>query len=178
MMRLNLLPWRERKRQAAIRQFKASLVVSAFLALGVVITLDYFARQRVQQQIAVNQLKETALAELGAQLQSLGETQAAFAAVRDQVAALSTLRADQGVLQSLFVDLERAIPDGVQLTGLKLEDGRLQIVGLAGSGALVAQLLRDLERSSVLVDLQLKQVRSLPDGDEFLLVARVRASWS
>ncbi|MDZ3994235.1 PilN domain-containing protein [Pseudomonas sp. Teo4] len=178
MIRLNLLPWRERKRQAAIRQFKVSLVASALLALCVVIALDQLSRQRVQQQIALNQHKDAALAELESQLESFGETQAAVVTVRDQVAALGALRVDQGVLQALFVDLERAMPDGVQLTELKLEDGRLQIVGRAGSGALVAQLLRDLERSSVLIDLQLKQIRSMPGGDEFLLVAQVRASWA
>ena len=33
MMRLNLLPWRERQRQAALRRFRGQLVAGALLAL-------------------------------------------------------------------------------------------------------------------------------------------------
>ncbi|WP_409295858.1 PilN domain-containing protein [Pseudomonas sp. KCJK8670] len=178
MPRLNLLPWRERHRQAALKRFKVSLVASGALALCLVIALDQLARQRVQRQLALNQHKEAKLAELGERMQLLEESQAALASLREQLRALEGLRAEQGFLQAVFVDLERAIAQGVQLTELKLVDGRLRIVGLAGSGALLAQLLRDLERSSVLLDLQLHRVRSVPGGDEFLLVAQVRASWS
>ncbi|MNC67232.1 hypothetical protein D3C75_1177090 [compost metagenome] len=52
------------------------------------------------------------------------------------------------------------------------------MTGLATSGAVVAQFMRDLDRSGVLLDLALKRVRSMPGGDEFLLVARVSAFWS
>ncbi|MNH37197.1 Fimbrial assembly protein (PilN) [compost metagenome] len=67
---------------------------------------------------------------------------------------------------------------GVQLLDLSLENGRLQMTGLATSGAVVAQFLRDLGRSSALLDLELKRIKSLPGGDEFLLSARVSAFWS
>jgi type IV pilus assembly protein PilN len=88
------------------------------------------------------------------------------------------LRAQQGVLGDVFADLERALPVGVQLLDLSLENGHLQMTGLATSGAVVAQFMRDLDRSGVLLDLALKRVRSMPGGDEFLLVARVSAFWS
>ncbi|MNJ71258.1 hypothetical protein D3C77_677790 [compost metagenome] len=52
------------------------------------------------------------------------------------------------------------------------------MTGLATSGAVVAQFMRDLSRSSALVDLELKRIKSLPGGDEFLLSARVSAFWS
>ncbi len=67
---------------------------------------------------------------------------------------------------------------GVQLLDLSLENGHLQLAGLATSGAVVAQFMRDLEHSRVLLDLELKRIRSVPGGDEFLLAARVSAFWS
>ena len=42
----------------------------------------------------------------------------------------------------------------------------------------MAQFMRDLERSGVLLDLELKHIKSQPGGDEFLLAARVAAFWS
>jgi type IV pilus assembly protein PilN len=38
--------------------------------------------------------------------------------------------------------------------------------------------MRDLERSAVLQGLELKHVKHLPSGDEFVLTARVSAFWS
>ena len=91
---------------------------------------------------------------------------------------LARLRADQAVLPALFEDLEAALPTGLQLTELKLADGRLQVTGLAVSGAVVAQFMRDLERSAVLQGLELKHVKSMPTGDQFVLTAHVSAFWS
>lgn len=78
----------------------------------------------------------------------------------------------------MFAEIEGALPVGVQLLDLSFENGHLQVTGLAASGALVAQFMRDLERSGVLLDLTLKRVRSMPAGDEFLLATRVAAFWS
>ena len=44
MMRLNLLPWRERQRQATLRRFRSRLVAGAILALCAVMLVDQLAR--------------------------------------------------------------------------------------------------------------------------------------
>ncbi|MEX5505110.1 PilN domain-containing protein [Pseudomonas putida] len=178
MMRLNLLPWRERQREAALRRFRTQLTAGALLALCAVTLVDQLARQRGQQQALTNAQHQAALEVLAEQLQPLPDVRAQHDAVIVRSAALEGLRAQQGVLGDVFAGLEGALPVGVQLLDLSLENGHLQMTGLATSGAVVAQFMRDLERSGVLLDLALKRVRSLPAGDEFLLVARVSAFWS
>lgn len=178
MMRLNLLPWRERQRQAALRRFRGQLVAGVLLALCAVMLVDQLARQRWQQQALANTQRQAALEVQGEQLQSVADVRAQHEALLARVAALEGLRAHQGVLAGVFADLEGALPAGVQLLDLSLESGHLQMTGLAASGAVVAQFMRDLGRSSVLLDLELKRIKSLPGGDEFLLTARVSAFWS
>ncbi|NWL04933.1 PilN domain-containing protein [Pseudomonas hunanensis] len=178
MMRLNLLPWRERQRQAALRRFRGQLVAGALLALCAVMLVDQLARQRGQQQALANTQFQAALEELDEQLRPLADVRTQHAALLARASALEGLRAHQGVMAGLFADLEGALPEGVQLLELSLESGRLQMTGLAASGAVVAQFMRDLNRSSVLLDLELKRIKSLPSGDEFLLTARVSAFWS
>lgn len=178
MMRLNLLPWRERQRQAALRRFRGQLVAGVLLALCAVTLLDQMARQRGQQMVLANTQRQAALAVQDEQLQSLADVRAQHEALLARAAALEGLRAHQGVLADVFADLEGALPEGVQLLDLSLESGRLQMTGLAVSGAVVAQFMRDLNRSSVLLDLELKRIKSQPGGDEFLLAARVSAFWS
>ena len=178
MMRLNLLPWRERQRQAALRRFRGQLVAGALLALCAVTLVDQLARQRGQQQAFANAQHQAALELLDERLQPLADIREQHEALLAGVAVLEGLRADQDVLAGVFADLEGALPEGVQLVELSLENGRLQMTGLAASGAVVAQFMRDLGRSNVLLDLELKHIKSLPGGDEFLLAARVSAFWS
>jgi len=178
MMRLNLLPWRERQREAALRRFRTQLIAGALLALCAVTLVDQLARQRGQQQALANAQQQAALEVLAGQLQPLADVRAQHDALVARSAALESLRAQQDILGDVFADLEGALPVGVQLFDLSLENGHLHMTGMAPSGAVVAQFMRDLERSGVLLDLALKRVRSLPGGDEFLLVARVSAFWS
>ncbi|MFG0539974.1 PilN domain-containing protein [Pseudomonas sp. YQ_5] len=178
MMRLNLLPWRERQRQAALRRFRGQLVAGALLALCAVMLVDQLARQRGQQQVLANTQRQATLDVLGEQVQPLAEVRAQHEAILARAVALEGLRAHQDVLAGVFADLEGALPEGVQLLDLSLDSDRLQMTGVAASGAVVAQFMRDLNRSNALLDLELKHIKSLPDGDEFLLTARVAAFWS
>ncbi|MCO7513224.1 PilN domain-containing protein [Pseudomonas guariconensis] len=178
MVRLNLLPWRERQRRAAVRRFQLALVVSLLLAFCGVMLLDHLARQRLQQQALANAGRQTAVESLETQLQRIAALQEARDDIQAQYAALAELRAGQGLVVAMFAEFERAMPGGLHLTELTLQGGRLQVVGVAASPAVLAQLMRDLERAPVLQGLELKQLRHLPQGDEFQLVARLLASWS
>ncbi|CAM3373947.1 hypothetical protein GCM10011247_18020 [Pseudomonas plecoglossicida] len=178
MVRLNLMPWRERQRLAALRRLRLMLLGSLFLALCAVLLMDQLVRERAQRQAVDSSNRQAAIAALDAQLEQVAHVDQAHAAVRAQAAVLATLRVGQGVESVLLADLERALPEGIQLTELKLERSQLRLVGLAASGAVVAQLIRELERSSVLLDLELEHLRSTAGGEEFLLVARVSAGWS
>jgi type IV pilus assembly protein PilN len=178
MLRINLLPWREQQRLAALRRFQLMLIGSVVLALCVVLLMDQLARQRAQHQAAANLGRQAAIAGLNRQLEQLDVIQQALDAARAQTASLDALFADRGLLTALFSDLERALPEGVQVVEMKVEGERLHLVGLAASSAVIAQLMRDLGRSGILLDLELKQIKSLPAGEEFLLLARMSGSWS
>ena len=178
MIRFNLLPWRERQRQAAIRRFRNQLLASALAALCAVTMVDQLARQRAQLQTTDNRQRAAALAALNEPTASRAQLQDQYATSSSQLARFETLRAEQRILEGLFTDLERALPTTVQLLGLQLEASHLQITGLAPSGAVIAQFMRDLGRSGMLIDLQLKHIKRRPRADQFLLTARVAASWS
>ncbi|MFJ4346040.1 PilN domain-containing protein [Pseudomonas sp. NPDC089401] len=178
MLRLNLLPWRERQRQAAQRRLGLTLVGSLVLALCAVLLMDQLARQRVQRQALANDARQILIDAAARQVTQHEQISQAHQAVMAQIAALEGLRADRPLLTALFGDVERALPEGVQLVALKIQGADLRIAGVAASTAVVAQFMRDLERSSVLRELELKQVRSLPGGDEFLLTARLSGAWS
>ncbi|MGG5287843.1 PilN domain-containing protein [Pseudomonas shirazensis] len=175
MLRLNLLPWRERQRLAALRRFQLALIGSLLLALAGVIMLDQLARQRGQQQLAAIAERQADVARLDIQLQQLKAVQGSHEDVMAQSAALQALRNGQNLLPRMFAELEQALGASLQLTEMSIHEGQLRLLGLAASPAVVAQFIRDLQQSRRFDALELKHIRAVADGDEFLLLARLSA---
>lgn len=178
-LRLNLLPWRERERQAALRRLRVTLVGAVIAALCVVLLVDQLARQRHRQQVAANDQRQAVNHALRAQLAERERLAVALQAVRDEAAALAKLRAQQGLPTAVFADLERALPPGMRLVKLELQQGTaLRLFGLAASSAAVAQFIRNLQHSQVLHDPQLKSLESQAQSKRFELLVRLSAQWS
>ena len=178
MLRINLRPWREQQRSAALRRLRFQVVGGVFVGLCVVLVMDHLARQRAQQQAVANSSRQVAIERLDAQLAELESARQTLESVRDQTDALAALHADRALMTPLFAGLERSLPEGVQVDELKLEGARLHITGVAVSGTVLAQFMRDFGLSGVVLDLELKWMKSLPAGDKFLLLARTSAARS
>ncbi|MDZ5603971.1 PilN domain-containing protein [Pseudomonas sp. RP23018S] len=178
MLRLNLLPWREQRRAAAVRRFQRSLFGGAVAALALVLVIDQLAQARVRQQQVVNAAHHAngvALEQQVEQLDTVIEQRKQFEQRR---AGLVRLHAGQGAVPGILAGLEQAAPAGLQLTRLHLKDGQVTLAGLAATPALVARLVREIQRLAVLQDVEVKQIRSSPAGDRFELVAKLPAHGS
>lgn len=177
-VRLNLLPWREHRRLVAIRRFKVALVVSLLFALGGVMSLDHLARQRLQQQASAAAAQQAALQPMEQALARIEALREQRAVIEGQTQALARLRFGQGAFVAMLLALERVMPGGLHLSELQLEGEDLRLLGMAASSAVLAQFMRDLTHAAVVQGLELKRLRNLPGADEFLLVARLSATWS
>lgn len=174
-VRLNLLPWRERKRLATLQRFRLALMASLLAAFVGVMVIDRLAHLRLKQQAMANAARETQVRSLDATLRSLDEAGASLAMVHAQHAKLAGLRTGQEGVAQLLLDIEQALLPGMRLTVVQLQDEQLSLSGLAVSSAVLAQFMRDLQRSPTLHGLELKRVQGLPGGDGFLLTARLKA---
>lgn len=177
-LRMNLMPWRERRRASALRRFRLSLVVSLVFALVAMLLLDQLARARLAQQIANTAEHQQQLHRLDDALAALGQLQAEREALLAQHAELLWLRSGQAVLVRLLQGVEKAMPSGARFTELSLKDRQLRVAGLAASASVVAQLMRDLQAVGVASGLELVFLRHQSTGDEFLLTAHLPADWS
>lgn len=178
MVRLNLMPWRERRRAQRVRRFQLVLVASLVLALLGVLLLDQLARARLARQVATNALYQAQLKTLDHEQDAIDALGREREAMLVHVAALARLRAGQASLGEVFRGLEEAMPEGVRLTELGLEDGRLKLTGLAASASVIAQLMRDLQAGGALGGLELVYLRQQAAGDAFLVTAQLLAGWS
>jgi type IV pilus assembly protein PilN len=178
MVRINLLPHREQKRQARQRQFVSLAIGLAILAIAVVGLGHVVIAARIEDQQSRNNLLKSEIAKLDEQIKEIDrlrdQTQALLA--RKQV--VETLQANRTEAVHLLDQLVRQLPDGVYLKSVKQTDARITLVGYAQSNARVSTLMRNIEGSPWLTAPELVEIRSVPldkqKVNEFTLALQVK----
>jgi type IV pilus assembly protein PilN len=161
MVRINLLPHREQKRQARQRQFVSLAIGLVILAIAVVGLVHIIIAARIEDQNGRNSLLKTEIAKLDEQIKEIDhlrdQTQALLA--RKQV--VETLQANRTEAVHLLDQLVRQLPDGVYLKSVKQNGAKVTLDGYAQSNARVSTLMRNIESSPWLTAPDLIEIRSV-----------------
>jgi type IV pilus assembly protein PilN len=178
MVRINLLPHREQRRQARQRQFVSMAIGLAILGIAVVGLGHIVIVTWVESQNDRNKLLTTEIAKLDEQIKEIDrlrdQTQALLA--RKQV--VETLQANRTEAVHLLDQLVRQLPDGVYLKSVKQQGSRVTLVGYAQSNARVSTLMRNVESSPWLASPDLIEIRSVAldkqKVNEFTLAVQIK----
>ncbi len=161
MVRINLLPHREQKRQARQRQFVSLAIGLAILGVAVVGLVHIVIAARIEDQNSRNSLLKTEIAKLDEQIKEIDrlrdQTQALLA--RKQV--VETLQANRTEAVHLLDQLVRQLPDGVYLKSVRQSGAKVTLDGYAQSNARVSTLMRNIESSPWLASPELIEIRSV-----------------
>ena len=178
MIRINLLPHREQRRQARQRQFVSLAIGLAIMGIAVVGLGHVVIAAWIDNQNARNKLLTTEIAKLDEQIKEIDrlrdQTQALLA--RKQV--VETLQANRTEAVHLLDQLVRQLPDGVYLKSVKQNGTRVTLVGYAQSNARVSTLMRNVEGSPWLTSPDLIEIRSVAldkqKVNEFTLAVQIK----
>ncbi|MBM3105038.1 PilN domain-containing protein [Pseudomonas sp. P66] len=165
MLELNLLPWREQRRQAAIRRLQVLLLGVGLTAVLATWVMDFLGRGEQHGQALEQASIHQAIEHFDTQLAQMAQYKDMREQIHSYQQVLDTLHDQRLLLVDLFQQLERAVPLGVQLTTVSRQGSRMQISGVAQSAPLVAQLLRNL--SDAYRDTHVHQVKAVDEGEAF-----------
>jgi type IV pilus assembly protein PilN len=159
MAKINLLPWREDRRQLRKREFMAMLggvviasVVAVFLAMQ-------FFDQQMQRQRDRNAFLDAEIKLLDDKIVKIKDLEEQRDRLLQRQKIIEDLQANRSTTVHLLDELVSAIPDGVYLTVLKQTGTRLELQGRAQSHARISQFMENLDDSPWLKyrDLQIIQ---------------------
>jgi type IV pilus assembly protein PilN len=162
MIRINLLPHREQKRQARQRQFISLAIVVAALGLAVFGLGHVLFQAQIENQNSRNKLLKSEIAKLDEQIKEidkLREQTQALIARKQVVEALQTNRTEA---VHILDQLVRQLPDGIYLKSLKQVGTKVTVVGYAQSNARVSTLMRNVEASPWLEQPELVEIKAVP----------------
>jgi type IV pilus assembly protein PilN len=162
MIRINLLPHREQKRQARQRQFVSVAIGLAILSLAVVGLVHVVFVTQIENQQSRNKLLKDEIAKLDDQIKEIDKLREQTQALLSRKQVVETLQTNRTEAVHLLDQMVRQLPDGVYLRNLKQVGPKVTAVGYAQSNARVSTLMRNIEASPWLTRPELVEIKSVP----------------
>jgi len=167
MATINLLPWREERREEQKRAFLAVLGMVALAAALSVILADRIVNGQIDEQRARNDYISSNIRELDKQVAEIRELQRKRNQLIERMRVIQQLQGNRPIIVRVLDQLVRTVPDGVFYTSVTARGNQINITGVAESNNRVSSLMRRLDASEWLKDPNLDAVRAAPRfGDQ------------
>lgn len=167
MAQINLLPWREERRQELKREFIVILALVAVLGGALVFLADRMVNGQIDYQRQRNDYLTKHIRELDKQVAEINELETRRAQLIERMRVIQELQGNRPVIVRIMDQIVRTIPDGVFYTDLRNADNKITINGIAESNNRVSSLMRRLDASDWLAGPNLDRVRAASQyGDQ------------
>ena len=166
MANINLLPWREARRQERKKQFLIGLGATLAGAALSVFFWDLAVNSRIDYQQSRNQYLRTQIALLDQEVAEIRDLQRKRNQLIERMRVIQALQGNRPVIVRLLDQLVRTVPDGVFYTSLETKANVVSIEGVAESNNRVSSLMRRLDASDWLENPNLDAVQAAPDYGE------------
>jgi type IV pilus assembly protein PilN len=162
MANINLLPWRERRREVRKKQFLATLVVTVIAAAIILLLGDRIMRSNISNQNARNEILREQIVILNKEIEEIRQLREQKAELTERMTVIQNLQGTRPVIVRLFDELVRTLPEGVYYNTVTRTNDVVSLQGVAESNNLVSALMRSLDDSEWFADPSLRQVNALP----------------
>lgn len=160
MARINLVPWREKRREQRKRDFIMFLGAGAVATLLVMGLWHLINQSMIDNQIDRNNLlrKEIQLVDAKlAEIKRLDETKQRLLA---RMELIQSLQESRPKAVRLMDDIVLMMPEGVVLSSIKQSGNNISIEGNAQSNAQISALMRNIEETEWLARPTLRLIES------------------
>ncbi|MBK8640401.1 MAG: PilN domain-containing protein [Chromatiaceae bacterium] len=168
MVRLNLLPWREARRQHQKRLFVIHGMIAMLVTLGATMASYFVIDGLILAQESRNAFLTAEITKLDSKIKEIKEIEkkkADLLARRDIIQELQYIRPE---VVHLFDEIVTAIPDGVFLTGIKQSGRNVVLEGRAQSYGRISDLMRNIKASAWITNPTLTIIKDQDKSDRGL----------
>ncbi|HHO81958.1 MAG TPA: pilus assembly protein PilN [Halothiobacillus sp.] len=143
MARINLLPWREERRNQRQRQFVYQLIGVIAVGVAVVFGLHVYVSKQIEAQNNRNAFLRDVIRDLDRDIQTIQTLQEERERLIARMEVIQTLQADRPLIVHVMEELIRTVPEGIQLESVTVRnENEMNIQGYADAQARVAEYLR------------------------------------
>lgn len=159
MVKINLLPWREERRQQRQKDFVSLIGLVVALVLAIIAAVHMHIAGLMDFQNNRNQLLQSEIAILDKKIAEISDIEAKKNKLLVKIDLIQGLQESRPQIVHLFDEIAKRTPDGVYLTALKQTGKALAMQGKAQSNARVSAFMREVENSGWLTSPKLEVIR-------------------
>lgn len=147
MTNINLLPWRELKRDQEKKHFFTLLLGGALSGIGLVILINYYAQDLVNIQTVRNKRLQDEINIFNQQIVEIKQLKEIRSGLISRMQVIRGLQARRTLTVHLFDELIKIVPDGIYLTQVKRVEDKITVQGYSESNTNVSILMRNIEQN-------------------------------
>lgn len=167
MNAINLLPWREWRRERARRTFFVHFGVSAALAFAVVLSWGWHLDAESRQMDHRNGYLRERIAELDRRLAEIEALREETDRVLSRLEVAQALQGNRQDMARVFDALAQTMADGAHYTSLSMAGNLFTAHGAAASNERVSTLMRNIEDSRWFAEPNLRSISEIRDGPHY-----------
>lgn len=168
MVRLNLLPWREARRQHQKRLFVIHGMIALLVTLGAAIASYIVIDGLILYQESRNDFLVAEIAKLDSKINEIKEVEKKKADLLARMDIIQELQYIRPEVVHLFDEIVTAIPDGVFLTGIKQSGRNVVLEGRAQSYGRISDLMSNIKASAWITNPTLTIIKDQDKSDRGL----------
>lgn len=161
MIRINLLPHRQLKREARQREFSMMAVFVGIAAAATVFLGSSYINNQIEGQVARNNRLNEEIAKLDKEIADIKDLKDQIRVMLERKQVVENLQTDRNQAVVILDDLSRQLPDGMFYKSIKQQGNKITLEGVADTNARVATLVRNVNGSQWLTSPNLVEIKSV-----------------
>lgn len=146
-MRINLLDWRQAKRDRLKQQFMAMLGLGAAVSAAVVGLWLFTIKQDISDQRARNDYLTQQIAEADQKIKEIEDLERTKSNLLARMKVIEELQASRSATVHFFDEVINTLPDGVSISSIKQQGDSVTIDGEAESNGRISTYMKNLDAS-------------------------------
>lgn len=180
MIRVNLLPHRQIRREARQRQFGLMAAFSAIAAAAIVFMAYTVINARLDSQAERNARLDAAIVKLDKEIADIKDLKDQISAMLERKQVVENLQTNRSQAVVVFDELSRQLPEGMYLRNIKQVGNVITLEGVADTNARVATLVRNFNSSAWLESPGLVEIKAVAANNSqkqnvFTLTVKLKA---
>lgn len=166
MPRINLLPWREERRQERQKQFFTALIASFVVAVAILYAVILYDDGLINEQNQRNAFLKKEIAVMDIKIAEISTLDAERTRLLARMNVIQELQVSRPKVVKVLDALVRTLPEGIYLEKLTRQGDSLILDGVAQSNARVSVFMRQLDSNPELTESVLKVIQRTSTNDD------------
>lgn len=163
MTEINLLPWREYRREQEKKLFTTMSLIGIIFAAVVVFLINYYAVHLKNNQTIRNQMIQTEIKRLDEQIKEIKALKQIRESLISRMSIVQNLQSTRTLMVHLFDELIKVMPPGLYVTKLERQNDIVSVWGYAESNTNISLLMRSIENNAWIQTPVLTEIKKMDE---------------